>query len=103
MNVAELAVERRDRRGGQQIGRDHPGEILDIAEIAADGRQRSRHDRLIERAEQHRQQNTEHDGADGGVIERRVRGCDEAGIHLEERIGQDSSSKALVPAKAIFG
>ena len=33
VDVAELAVERRHRRRGQQIGGDHPGQVLEVVEV----------------------------------------------------------------------
>ena len=53
VDVAELAVERHGRRRRQQVGRDHPREVLQAAEVADDRRQRRRDDRLVERREQH--------------------------------------------------
>ena len=60
----ELAVERRGRGRRQQVGRHHPGQIFEVAEGAADGRQRGRDNGLVERAQKHRQHDAEHDGAD---------------------------------------
>ena len=69
VDVAELPVERRDHGGGQQIGRDHPRQQFKIAEIAPDGRQRGGDDGLVERGQEHRQHETEHDGADLAMTE----------------------------------
>ena len=55
VEVAELAVERRDDRDRQQVGGDHPRDVLQPAEVADDRRQRGRDDRLVERREQHHQ------------------------------------------------
>ena len=62
VDVAELAVERRHHGRGQQIGDHDPGQVLEIVERPADGRQRRRHDGLIERAEKHRQRQAADDG-----------------------------------------
>ena len=56
VDVGQLAVERRRHRRGEQIGGDHPGQVGEIVEVAPDGRQRRRHDGLVERAQEHRQQ-----------------------------------------------
>ena len=80
VHVAELAVER--RRGGrrEQVGRDHPRQVLEAAELADDRRQRRRHDRLIERGEEHAEHQRGEHGHEGsarqGVIGRgRALGC----------------------------
>ena len=71
VNIGEFAVERRYRRAGEQIGRHHPGQVVDVAEMTADGRQRGGDNGLVERAEEHRQHNAEHDGPDFRMRERR--------------------------------
>ena len=71
MDIGELAIERRHRRAGEQIGRHDPRQVIDIAEMPADGRQRGGDDGLVERAEEHRQHDAEHDGPDFGMRERR--------------------------------
>ncbi len=38
VNVGELAVERRHRGAGQEISGDHPGDVVEPAEVDADGR-----------------------------------------------------------------
>ena len=73
VDVGELAVERRDGGRGEQIGGDDPGEVLDVRIGAPDGGERGRHDRLVERREEHRQHQAEQDAADGGMIEARGR------------------------------
>ncbi len=60
VGVADLAVQRGDRGVGDQIGGDQPGQVVHVAELAADGRQRARQDRGVERAHEHRQQHAEH-------------------------------------------
>ena len=52
VQVAELPVERAGDGGGEQVRGDHPRQVLEPTEVADDRRQRSRHDRLIERREQ---------------------------------------------------
>ncbi len=71
MDVAELAVERGHRGRGQKVGGHHPGQVRGIAELATDGRQRGRDDRLVERRQQHRQQDADHDRAHRRMVERR--------------------------------
>jgi hypothetical protein len=56
VQVAELPVQRRGHRRGQQVGGHDPGQVLDPAEVADDRRQGGRDDRLVER----RQQQHEH-------------------------------------------
>ena len=53
--VAELAGQRRRDRVGDQVRRDDPGHVRPTAEVADDGRQRRRDDRLVERGQQHAQ------------------------------------------------
>ena len=53
VHVAELAVDRRRDRRGEQVRGDDPGEVVEPAEVADDGRQRNRDDRLVERGEEH--------------------------------------------------
>jgi hypothetical protein len=72
MHVAQLAVERRDRGRSQQIGGDHPGQILDLAEAAADSGQSGGHDGLVERAQINRQHDAKDDLADFHMRERLV-------------------------------
>ena len=72
VDVAERAEYRRHRGRGQQIGRDHPRQVGDIAELPADGRQRGRHDGLVERGQKHRQHQAHQDGADFARRQRRL-------------------------------
>ncbi len=60
VEVAELAVERRHDRHREQVRGDDPRQVLEAAELADDRRQRGRHDRLVERRQQHH----EHQPAD---------------------------------------
>jgi len=55
VNIGELAVEWRQRGRGDEKGRDQPRQIMHSAEVAADGRQRTRQDRLIDRPKKNRQ------------------------------------------------
>ena len=58
--VAQFAPQGCGGGRGQQIGGDHPGQVLQAAEVADDGGQRGRHDGLVQR----RQQQPEQQGAD---------------------------------------
>ena len=73
VNVAQRAEHRRDRGRGQEIGRDDPGQVADVVELAADRRQRRRHDGLVERGQEHRQQQAHQDGANLVGAQRRRR------------------------------
>ncbi len=85
VQVAELPVQRPDHRRGEQVRRDHPGQVLDPAEVADDRRQRRRDDRLVERRdEQHEQQRPEDQAhplrpLDGSFRRRRHRPANVAG------------------------
>ena len=61
MDVADLAVERDDGGRREQVGGDQPRQVVDVAEVASDGRQRARQDGLVERAHERRQQHAEDD------------------------------------------
>jgi hypothetical protein len=63
MDVGELAVERRHRGRGEQIGRHHPGQMRDVVELAPDRRHRGRDDGLVERRQQHGEHDAEQDAA----------------------------------------
>ncbi len=54
--VAELPVQRAGNRRRQEIGGHDPGEVIEPTEVADDGRQRRRDDRLVERGEQQHEQ-----------------------------------------------
>ncbi|MNH00129.1 hypothetical protein D3C79_593150 [compost metagenome] len=69
--IAELAIQRHHDGRGQQIGRHDPGQILQPAELADDGRQRGRDDGLIERRQQHHQQQRGEQQTDRGRLFRR--------------------------------
>ena len=82
VDVAQLAVQRGRGGRGEEIRGHHPGEVLDVGKLAPDRRQRGGDNRLIERAEEHRQQDAEHDGADVGMGKRRMVGSRRRrGIH----------------------
>ena len=53
--VAELAPHRGGGRGGQQVRGDHPGQVVQPAQVTDDRRQGGGHDGLVQRGEQDRQ------------------------------------------------
>jgi hypothetical protein len=70
IQVGQLAPQRGDGGGGQQVGGHYPGQVVQAAEVADDRRQRGRDDGLVERGEQHAEhQPAEHDD-DLSVAER---------------------------------
>ena len=73
VDVGELAVERRHHGRGQQIGDDDPGQVLEVAEVAADGRQGGGDDGLIERGQEHAQHQAVEDIAHVRLAQRRMR------------------------------
>lgn len=46
--ISKLAVQGGDDRRRKQVGGNDPGEVREPAKFANDGRQRRRHDRLVE-------------------------------------------------------
>ncbi len=52
VHVAELAVERRDDQGCEDVGGHHPGQVVHPAEVAHDPRQRGAHDQVVEHGQQ---------------------------------------------------
>jgi hypothetical protein len=64
VNVGQFAVERRHHGRGQKIGDDHPGQVLKVAEIAPDGRQRACHDGLVHRRQEAAQHQAIEDAVD---------------------------------------
>src|SRR6516164_5758788 len=60
---------RRDHGRTQQVCCNDPRQEFEIAKIAPDGRQGGGDDGLIERGEEHRQHEPEHDGADLAMTE----------------------------------
>jgi len=101
-DVAELAVDRRNHGCGEQIGGHHPGQQLIIAELAPDRGQRGRHDGLIERRDQHREQHAEHNqprlGRRQGCVRRR-RGAGTWGVIWVGHIAQVLRHPAAVVAR----
>ena len=79
--VAELAVDRHDERGGQQVGGGHPRHVGDAAEVADDRRHRRRDDRLVEGGHEHAGEQRREDQVDPapGQDDRRRGGVGEAG------------------------
>lgn len=75
--VAELAVERQDDGGGEEVGGDRPGHLLQAVQLTDDLRQGGGDDHLVERREQQGEHQPEEDHADlAGADLRRVRaGC----------------------------
>ena len=62
VHVTELAVEQRGDGGRQNVGRHHPRQVVQAAEVADDARQRSRDDQLVEHRDDEREQQTwQHD------------------------------------------
>jgi len=74
VDVGECAEHRRHRGGGQQICRDHPGQVGNILELPADGRQRRGDDGLVECGQKHGQHQADQDGADFALSKRRLWG-----------------------------
>ena len=66
-DVAEPAVDRGGDGRGDEIGHHHPGQAVDLAERGGDGRQRRRHDRLIDDREEHRQDDRGKDGKEAAA------------------------------------
>ena len=86
VEVAELAVERRHDGGGEDVGGDHPAQVVEPAEVGDDGGQRGRDDGLVERGEQQQQADRDHDeagGAGGLGAGRRRGGRDAAAAAVE--------------------
>ena len=73
VDVAELAVERCHRGGAEEIGRHHPGQVRQVAELAPDGGQGGGDDGLVEGGQEHGEHDADDDRADGGMLEDRRR------------------------------
>ena len=71
VEVAELAVDRRRDRRGQQVAGDDPGELIEAAELGGDRRQRGGDDRPVERRQQDRQHERREDEQDLAARTRR--------------------------------
>ena len=54
--VAELPVQRRYHRLREQVGGDDPGDVVQATEVADDRRERGGNDRLVERRQEHDEQ-----------------------------------------------
>ena len=72
VDVGQLAEQRRRRGRAQEIGRDHPGQVLDVAEMDPDGRQGRRDDGLLQRAQEHGEHDAGDDLVDRGRRQRSV-------------------------------
>ena len=59
--IAEFAGQHGGDGLGEHVGGDHPAHVAGAAEVADDRRQRGRHDRLIQRRQQHAQQDRRED------------------------------------------
>ena len=68
VEIAEFSVERAGDRAGEQIGRHHPREVTQAAEIADHGRQCGRDDGLVEGGEPQRQKQRAEHRADGCLV-----------------------------------
>ena len=53
VHVAELAPDRGGGGGGQGVRGDHPGQMLQAAQLADDGRHRGADDHVVEHGQQH--------------------------------------------------
>jgi hypothetical protein len=68
VEVARPPPQRHGHGGAQQVGGDDPRELIEPTEVAHDRGQRRGHDRLVERREQHRQQQAGEGRAEVGVL-----------------------------------
>lgn len=74
-DVADLPDHRGDDRGGEQVARHHPRLMAGAAEIRHHRRERGGDDGLVERGQQHAEQNgDEHQVASAHAQQRRARG-----------------------------
>ena len=64
VQVGDLAVERGRGGGGEQVRGDHPGVVVDPAQLADDGRQRGTDDGLVQRGQQHARHQAAHEQQD---------------------------------------
>ena len=69
VQIAELAVQGPGHGRREQVGGHHPGQVRQAAEVAHDGGQRGRDDRLVERGQQQHQHQRREDQAHA------LRGC----------------------------
>jgi hypothetical protein len=56
VEIAGAPPQRHRDGGAQQVGGDDPGELVEATEVADDRGQRRGHDRLVQRRQEHRQQ-----------------------------------------------
>ncbi len=68
VEVAELAVDRHRYGHRHHVGRDHPGQQVEVGEVGRDRRQGDGDDGLVEGAEEDRQHQAGEDGTDGGRV-----------------------------------
>ena len=61
VEVAELSVQGPGDGRAQQIRGDHPGQVVEAAQVSDDRRQRRRHDRLVERSQQQHEHERDED------------------------------------------
>ena len=61
VEVGELPVDRHHDGGGEKIRRDYPAQVLETVKLLDDARERGRDDGLIERRQEERQHDAEHD------------------------------------------
>ena len=70
VDVAELAVERRDDRRGDEVGSRRPRLVVQALEVVGDGADGGRDDGLVQRGEEHTHHQPDEDGDDLAVGER---------------------------------
>ena len=68
VEVAELSPQRRGDAGGQQVGGDHPREVVEPVQVAGDGRERRGHDGLVEGGQGHAHHEGAQDHQDPAVL-----------------------------------
>ncbi|CRQ48515.1 hypothetical protein PAERUG_E15_London_28_01_14_03632 [Pseudomonas aeruginosa] len=68
VEVAELAVDRHRYGHRHHVGRDHPGQQVEVGVVGRDRRQGDGDDGLVEGAEEDRQHQSGEDGTDGGRV-----------------------------------
>lgn len=66
--VAELSVDREPDGGGEQIGGDRPGHLLQAVQLTDDLRERGGDDHLVERREQQREHQPDEDEPDAARV-----------------------------------
>ncbi len=71
--VAELAVDRQADGGGEQVGGDRPGHLVQAVQLADDLRQRRGDDHLLQRGEQQREHESDEDQTHPARAQVRVR------------------------------